>query len=235
MHINDYLRFLPAAYQSFSAFKSDFESQIDSAKDIVVANNKFRGPGPSRRRFTETVVNFFDSRFGILSLTQDPKNFLTWSHYADEHRDLVIEFDTDSDFFKGKGNGIGEPREVTYSDERPEVYWEPSGLTDEEMERHYVDNFLVTKSKQWRYEEEWRVIKRLDDSDETRQVDCGPSVPIELFEFPPEAISRIIFGVRTPKAKKEEVKGLTSKPPFEHVNVSESRIHKKEYKIVIDW
>jgi len=225
----------PAAYSSFEEFKSDFERQIDAAKSLVVANNKFKGPGPDRSEFAESVIDFFDERFGILSLTKTPKNFLMWSHYSEEHRGFVIQLDTESNFFNGERRGISEPVKVSYSNKRPAVYWEPSGLTEEQLNYHYIDNFLTTESKEWGYEEEWRVIKRLDRSDRTLEEDCDWDVPIELFEFPADAISGIVFGVRTSDKIKRNITDLVSNPPYEHVDVAVAEIHESEYRIVVNW
>lgn len=95
---------------------------------------------------------------GIISLTETKDNLLMWSHYADQHKGMVVEFDMSNVFFNStysrKGNShLGKVQRVLYRKER---------LTS-------VNNYLMApyfhKSDEWAYEKEHRLLLSLYDAD----------------------------------------------------------------------
>ncbi len=96
-------------------------------------------------RFHETQIN----NYGVLSLSADPENILMWAHYANNHRGICLEFSTD----KALDNlCYAEP--VTYQDEFPTINVLTAGDDPPQMMR----TMLITKSKLWKYEQEWRLV-----------------------------------------------------------------------------
>jgi hypothetical protein len=84
---------------------------------------------------------------GILCLTEHWDNMLLWSHYANQHKGICVGFRTDIDFFRIAFN-------VDYVSEFP-VIQRPKD--DHEA---IFQKALLTKAECWRYESEWRIIKR---------------------------------------------------------------------------
>src|ERR1700690_3587064 len=74
-----------------------------------------------------------------------------WSHYADGHRGLCLEFDTIYLPF----NDPQKLKKVIYSNDRP-VLNPVEFLIKDRIEI----TPLITKSKKWKYEKEWRLITR---------------------------------------------------------------------------
>ncbi len=57
---------------------------------------------------------------GVLSLSRTKENLLLWTHYADEHRGYVIEFDENNEFFKANAEkSTCKPILVSYTSQRP--------------------------------------------------------------------------------------------------------------------
>jgi hypothetical protein len=83
-------------------------------------------------------------RYRILCLSSKPDSVLMWSHYADKHRGLCLEFGTDNEEFSGA-------YKIEYCDKYPAL-----NLTDDSLEHNLLA--LVTKSAIWSYEDEYRVI-----------------------------------------------------------------------------
>jgi Protein of unknown function (DUF2971) len=86
------------------------------------------------------------NEFRIASLSADPSNFLLWSHYADGHKGVAIEVEIDSshrDLF-----------EVTYSPFSA-VFSDKKQIGNGDL--RYIFN---SKSEEWAYEEEWRIITK---------------------------------------------------------------------------
>lgn len=100
---------------------------------------------------------------GVFSLSATWKSGLMWSHYADEHRGICIEYDTrDQDHPTLSPVDYRGPRALKASD----LYrWKVQ--TNAEAERRIFETYFYTKSNEWRYEREWR---QVDDKNGVRGV-----------------------------------------------------------------
>lgn len=116
----------------------------------------------------QAVHNFFiTSQVGVYCVSELCDDILMWSHYADSHRGICLEFD-------GHGPLMAHAQCVTYSKDRvPLNVYDDDKLTG-------VDKALLTKSDRWCYENEWRLIRH----------DKGPGV----VKFRPENLTGIIVG-----------------------------------------
>jgi hypothetical protein len=94
---------------------------------------------------------------GVISFTENHNNLLMWSHYADQHKGVVIEFDYKrlEAFFNERFSMDNAIERVLYNRERS-----PS-LHDDIC----IKDFLLTKSDDWLYEKEHRVLAHLIHSD----------------------------------------------------------------------
>lgn len=86
------------------------------------------------------------------------KNRLMWSHYADSHKGFCIEYD----FSEPEAEILSKlPLPVFYSENRPLVPWKAAiDNSVENMEEAYAEIMmgLLTKDKEWEYENEWRIL-----------------------------------------------------------------------------
>lgn len=86
------------------------------------------------------------------------KNRLMWSHYADSHKGFCIEYD----FSEPEDEILSKlPLPVVYSEKRPLVPWKAAiNNSVENMEEAYAEIMmgLLTKDKEWEYENEWRIL-----------------------------------------------------------------------------
>lgn len=112
---------------------------------------------------------------GVLSLSAKWQSGLMWSHYADEHRGICIEYDTrDQEHPRLLPVNYKAPRAVKTSDL---LRWK---LHEDEAAKHRVlQTYFYTKSYEWSYEREWRDVS--DNSGVT-------SLPFR--------ITAILFGLR---------------------------------------
>ena len=188
--------------------------------------SEFRKLLPPRSIGTYNVSDKFiiDNHFnctGVMSFTESVGNFLMWSHYADEHRGMVIEFDPKHAFFS-------KLKKVNYSNDRfngPSIAF--SG------DRAYIRNkIFLEKSTQWEYEEEWRIIGSLVGSDcriyrESGEKKWDPET-VDLFpwerpgiymkQIPFEAILSVTFGCRAEEEKIARISALIAEcDEFAHV------------------
>ncbi|CAI1577226.1 DUF2971 domain-containing protein [Serratia marcescens] len=176
---------------------------------------------------SDMLLDKFETMIGILCVSTSPDNLLMWAHYADSHKGFVIEFDSDSDFFKQKRSDVDEfgfLREVKYQKVRPSVV-----LTD-------IKDFTIflTKGIEWSYEKEWRMMLPIDNADTV--VNLGSGTPsVNLFNFPSTAVKSIIMGCRMDEEKKEEIRRCVEyDEDYNHVKLLNTKIDNKEYRLVIE-
>ncbi|MGE5304659.1 MAG: DUF2971 domain-containing protein [Alphaproteobacteria bacterium] len=130
-----------------------------------------------------------------------------WSHYAASHKGIVVGFDANHPFFT-RSNDF---QPVEYSKRRISLssndgYLRLAGkpLQSGSDFRDLADQLFLRKHPDWKYEEEWRMIKRLDRA--TRVCPTDPSV--FLFEIPKEAIKLVILGAQISIRNRERVISL---------------------------
>lgn len=142
--------------------------------------------------------------FGICSFSEISNDILMWSHYADSHKGFCIELN------RSPENMLAHARPIDYpeDDEFPYInYW----LGPNEQVLDEVVKIIVTKSKHWNYEKEWRLINR-------------PKVINELYKghlvnYPDEMISGIIFGARMNSKERNSIRNILAGKPISYYEV----------------
>ncbi|MDR6966925.1 hypothetical protein J2X31_000925 [Flavobacterium arsenatis] len=146
---------------------------------------------------------------GILSLTKNWNNTLMWSHYTNSHKGFCIGFDPKDEYFQNfLSSDLKKSKlimEVVYSDKRVEIPLE-FGKKKLEFEP------FITKSTDWKYEEEVRVISTLNMSD--KKINSNP-VDIHLFKVPHKSIKEIVAGANMDKENEDLIKDFCTKNKIE--------------------
>jgi hypothetical protein len=141
------------------------------------------------RKYQSRIRSITDFTLGFLCLSKTPSNILMWSHYGDCHRGMVIEFDSNHEYFR-----FGT-EDVIYSNKRPSMV-----LHDE----HPSTEILRTKSLDWEYEQEVRRNESLSPKSEPTpgggNIILAPNDAAEaphrihLFPIPEGVITGVILG-----------------------------------------
>ncbi len=190
---------------------------IPQAKELL---EQFRGwdPGSVVRpimdglipRLNEVATDKLGALIGVVSFTEEPASLLMWAHYADKHMGFVIEYDPEHPWFnrrRGPDDEFFWLRQVRYQRERAALV---ATLTSGE------DMFL-TKSEEWAYEKEWRVLLPLGGC-EVKAQDTRHGVPVHVVRVPREATSRVILGCRmAPEARRVVIERAAGLPIHEAV------------------
>lgn len=151
----------------------------------------------------------------MLSVSQEARSTVMWAHYADKHKGAVIGIDFDRILPK---SAIKMNR-VTYSEQRPKM----NVLDDSEREEKYRER-LVTKSTEWTYEREFRVIfdgaylMGLEQQGLARLKDFNGKKTWFL-QLNPESIREIIFGLYTEEGLKLDIRKLIERAELQHVEL----------------
>ena len=125
------------------------------------------------------LVNELSKTAGIVCFSATNDNILMWSHYADQHKGVVIGFDSSllsDDWIP-----------VDYKNERYLLNVER--LTD----RDETIKMIARKSDLWAYEEEYRFVFFLLQKCQNKN--CNDDA-FFTFEYRSEAIREVIFGCR---------------------------------------
>lgn len=178
---------------------------------------------------TDTLKKSVDSAFnktiGILSLTEKRDNLLMWAHYADSHKGFLIEWDEHNKFFDHRIKHEDEfrcLRKITYTNKRPQVF-----LAE-------VEGFEVffTKSKEWEYEQEWRMTMPLNLAH--KKTTCKDH-DIYMFEFPKNSIKSIIFGCRMSESERQRLKNLIKdRSDYSEVKIYQAGIDENKFMLNFD-
>ena len=97
----------------------------------------------------------------VLSMASRWDSPLMWSHYADQHRGLCIQYDLrNNDCRELKPVRYGGPRAITTSDL---AAWKIQ--QSQKAEANVRETFFYAKAAQWRYEREWRDLQKNDACD----------------------------------------------------------------------
>ncbi|WP_043319502.1 DUF2971 domain-containing protein [Microbulbifer sp. HZ11] len=198
---------MPKSREIYEYFENDRSIKLNkSQKEIItnMANQEFLKESSSLA--TENWLN----RFGILCLTEEPNNLLMWAHYGDSHRGVCIGFDSSSKFFSSANK-------IAYEKIRPSLPFNPGkNKTDNSLKKTFL-----TKSIDWSYEKEWRIVKREakedelnyykriykespEKEDEILQILLDSGGP-GLYEFSKSSIRNIYLGSRISDSIKEDV------------------------------
>jgi Protein of unknown function (DUF2971) len=105
----------------------------------------------SIEKLTGWVRQFTVERWRIYCLTPHPDSVLMWAHYAEKHKGICLEFD-------GRNEQVGRAYRVLYKDAFPIIG--PDEFNDPKA---LVDAVLLTKSQEWAYEDEYRILARGED------------------------------------------------------------------------
>ncbi|HRH96879.1 MAG TPA: DUF2971 domain-containing protein [Prosthecobacter sp.] len=180
------------------------------------------------KRYQSRIRSITDFTLGFLCLSKTPSNILMWSHYADCHRGMVLEFDSHHDYFR---HGT---EDVVYSDRRPSMT-----LHDE----HPTTEILRTKSLDWAYEEEVRRNESLSPKKKPTSggghIILAPSdasedpKKIHLFDIPKDLITGVILGWKTSVSFRSQVRDAAKELGIRSTKIRQAIPSRREYKMDI--
>lgn len=106
-------------------------------------------------RGIEDEVNAELGMSGVLSLSATWSSALMWSHYAEEHRGICIEYDTTEQVHPQLMSvSYRAPRSIKTSE-----LWRWKMLDEIDAKRRILQTYFYSKSGEWKYEKEWRDLR----------------------------------------------------------------------------
>ncbi|EOT1738172.1 DUF2971 domain-containing protein [Klebsiella pneumoniae] len=174
--------------------KHSNESTEDFYNDLeIFVNNKivptpfFNSALSIYLKFADLCRNRISETFGVLCLSAIKNNFLMWSHYANNHKGVMFEFD--STLLKSDVSDL-TPKKVKYQKEYPELTYDAiKGLNATlfpKQKKDFFETVALTKQDAWSYEAEYRSIISIKDNQ-------------RLINVPQNCIKSITLGCAMPK------------------------------------
>ena len=156
------------------------EEQHLTEADRVMATSM----SPGEIEYTTNIIQALHSqaittKVGVFCVSTKRDDILMWSHYAESHAGICLEFDGSFAF-------MAHAQEVRYSDDRRPI----NPYDDDDQVK--MDKALLTKSERWAYESEWRLIRYA----------AGPGV----VRFRPHNLTGIILGAMVSHSTVETVR-----------------------------
>jgi hypothetical protein len=148
---------------------------------------------------------------GVLSLTERCDNLLMWGHYASSDTGICLEFaafDVVTSFEKGF---FGRAQPVVYSDKRR--VFDPNAAEDDN-----VRLAIRSKSCDWAYELEWRIIEQ--------------HLSKITFPFLPELLTGVIFGCRISESDNNQIRTWATEGNPD-VKFYRAELNEQEWKVDI--
>jgi len=195
----------------------EFEKFLARAAPVLVEH----GQQMFERTYDEMIAQHLDvaSRsVTILCLTQEEKNILMWSHYADSHKGMLFEFDTSHEYFELHSYF----RKVTYSNSR--VPFDPN--QPPENDSKHVEAIALTKNQVWAYENEWRSLFPLDWCHK-REHD---GKALFFIDIPHNIIKRIVLGYRCPRSQEDDLKKIIADKKLS-ISLERAVLHKTNFDL----
>lgn len=158
---NFYLTMLKEKHPSNSAEK------LNQMADEILRTGKHKDQDFLKKIEMETIQEA-SSSIGVFCSSEIRNDILMWSHYADGHRGVCLEFDASA-----PQSVFASALPIKYQQQYPIL----NRFTSSEEER--LDATLLTKSEHWVYEKEWRIIERRGSG---------------WYKFPEHLLSGVILG-----------------------------------------
>lgn len=148
---------IPMIYLAQQGRLGSTEEALESLNGLLDRFQNEGAPFPLQdadRRLIPALADFVH----VLCLSEVPDSLLMWSHYAEHHTGAVLKFDTRSD----TAGYFAMARPVVYEKELPS-FEHPRSLVRRylglpvDIDR-WTSRQFFTKSVEWAYEKEWRVM-----------------------------------------------------------------------------
>lgn len=189
---------------------------------------RFMGEEPRKRESKEEFVRRYSrgfqekhaklkNRIGFACFSERKDNLLMWSHYSGGGRGFCLEFDT---------------RRAPFADEDVLARIDYKGKLPRAADfvkliKERNDGILanlVRKSESWKYEQEWRMVKRIDKNPHEPESDTH-----EL-SYGDKALRAIYFGPRATTRTKKRVYAIVQKK-YPAVKMWQGELDDDKYKI----
>lgn len=173
---------IPINFQDISEIEiSIFPSDSNIRKDVKAFQENYE-------KLQEKIM---DEHYGIFSGSSKWNGILLWSHYANNNQGFCVGFKEQE---LRQFGGFGRTGVVMYNTDLPKIKFKGKETQEEKFNRIRIQT--TTKSEEWEYEQEYRLIKAF----------AKPPIPFERRkQIPDEVFSDVTLGINISVENKEEI------------------------------
>lgn len=199
--------------KGFNQIIASYESEFKNLREDILKDTEVMRPD----------WDTFISNSRILSLTTKPDNILMWSHYAKDHKGVVLGFKANSSYGEavkvnyGKGKVLlgkfleNMSRVLIQSVMKGDNSNALTGIAATNTLKVF-SNYFFLKKEEWSYENEYRVLLPANDDKIIKQDS------MDLVKFHNDDLKSVIFGVATPDEAIKEITALIQ-DKYKHVSI----------------
>ncbi len=129
-------------------------------------------------------LQYLVDTFRVCCFSKINDNLLMWSHYADSHRGLCVEYELDTETYKSR---VMHVRYQTAMPALETIRLHPNGTLSVNIDEEA--RIFLTKSEDWAYEQECRIIIISKEPSEKGRLAAAPA-----------PLSAVYFGIRAAAA-----------------------------------
>ena len=194
-------------------YRKEFIERGDDLSEeaiLKIANYRYSNPEKLRETLRDNMLMELGNK-GIACFSKSDNILLMWSHYADSHKGACLTFDPskDPDYFK-------YPYNVEYPKDYPIV-----NFINEKNPHKRAKHMLATKSQDWVYEEEIRIVKDKQDHPKFRG----------NIKFKKDCLVSIKFGYKADSNDIKTIKELRDKEGYGHARLFKANLKDGEFGI----
>ncbi len=175
--------------EEFEIFVNSLKEREDGQVSQNEIKNLLENPVETLEHNWKGTINNIRNNLRIFCLSAINNNVMMYSHYAEGHKGICLEFLVSDDPFYGSLDY------VRYTEKIPVFH--PFNENQNIIQKELMEIEVLTKACTWFYEEEWRIIKR------------GPN-PF-MYKFSPNILTSIIFGYQTSSDNKLLIERVINK------------------------
>ena len=221
---NNFVDTLQDTFAFFERESNIIERLVASAKTLGVDINEMLFEQVYNQCISnlDKVHSSLGQKVGITCFSQRWDNILMWSHYANKHTGICVEYDFDIPFDTSP-NSLLLP--IRYTSERPLIPIDKVWPVDDASKENAHDKratslaftkALISKSNVWKYEQEWRHIVFLSEQS-TRLVE----LPI---------VSKIIMGVNISEENRKVIADFAAK---KRIALYQTHMKEDKYEMIL--
>jgi hypothetical protein len=154
----------------------------------------------SDARVAKIVLPYFNNTKGALCLSRNCFDPVLWSHYADKHKGMCLEFELAESVPTSEARYIDRPSEANAKDLIRALETNTMNMEGDWLPVWNVvfGPLLLTKFSNWKYEDEVRIITSLDEQQDG----------MFFYDFTAEfRLKGVILGARSASSLEGEVRG----------------------------
>jgi len=176
-------------YLDGKLFFADRRSLNDPAECISMINRTSSRIDEERSHAKRTDGDYDPlEKYRICSMTGEPGNFVMWANYASNNTGVCIEYLIDSELLEKEGIKC---EKVFYTKFLPAVedFVYPYDFFKKDFQWKDIRKFIFHKLEDWKYEDEWRLVKEFDAPKESDK-------PENLYNLRIGTVTKIICGYK---------------------------------------